>query len=513
MLFMVALVVALLPSMLEAQTSRIIGRVVRGSASGPGIANWMVIKTPAEGLGMDTVLTDEVGNFVFDGLEGGGLTYRIIIEIPSGWYAINAIAGRHLINGVNGEISYAMRVDNHTLDVYVDGGAVNIDNIFVLGDETDFSSFRSFSPDDLIEFVNGKLIKPVKRNKGLPNLANLLSEVVVMGGFAPLESESDEAGGLRVGVSFMQDVGFDNWKPSSAQVKYNSWVRLSKWNFARGLGKGFADIQKTLYDRTGRHTGAPRALDSLFRKGRPYKLLAGEKKILQPKNHNNRLFAEVVALKFNIAASRLGKTPAGFGELVYDEPGPLRGLRISQISCMADSALTLWREFQWNYLMLDSVIRKINRAFRGPFDAFAIVSNEKTEGVILNGARPLFEVSFLRPAAMPPSRTTPRALTGEIEGTPDRYSLQQNYPNPFNPTTSIRYELVEPGLVTLKVFNMLGQEIATLLDGELVDAGFDIVDFEADDLASGTYVYRISVTNPETGELSFVQAKQMILIK
>lgn len=506
------MLVLLVPALVSAQSSRIIGRVVRGSANGPGLANWMVVKTPSEGLGMDTVLTDEVGNFVFDALPGG-ITYVIQPEIPSTWYAINSVRGRHFIDGAGGEMSYSSRVDNHTLSVFVEGGAVNIDNIFVLGDETDFSSYRSFGPEDLTQMKNGSLIKPTKRNKGLPNIANLLSEVVAMGGFAPLESESDEAGGLRVGISFMQDVGFDNWKPSSAQVKYNTWIRLSKWNFARGIGKSFADIQKTLIDRTGMHTGAPRGLDSLFRKGRPYKLLAGEKKILQPKSHNNRLYAEVVALKCNIAASQLGKIPPGFGELIYDEANPLRGLRIGQIASRADSALTLWREFQWDYVLLDSVIRKINHAFRGPFDEAAIISNTKEEGVVLNGVRPLFEVPFLRPSIMPPARITPRYISGEIVTTPEQYSLDENYPNPFNPITNIRYELPSAGIVTIKVYDLLGREIATLLDKEYVDAGADIVDFDAENLSSGTYIYRISVTDPENGSMQFTQAKRMLLLK
>jgi hypothetical protein len=66
-----------------------------------------------------------------------------------------------------------------------------------------------------------------------------------------------------------------------------------------------------------------------------------------------------------------------------------------------------------------------------------------------------------------------------------------NYPNPFNPTTTISYTVPTTGEVTLKVFNIRGQEVATLVDGE-VDAGTHSVTFTTDDLPSGTYFYKLS---------------------
>lgn len=72
------------------------------------------------------------------------------------------------------------------------------------------------------------------------------------------------------------------------------------------------------------------------------------------------------------------------------------------------------------------------------------------------------------------------------------YKLSQNYPNPFNPTTSINFELPKNGYTTLKIYDMLGNEVATLIDKEL-SAGQHTVNFNAQNLASGTYLYQLNV--------------------
>ena len=88
---------------------------------------------------------------------------------------------------------------------------------------------------------------------------------------------------------------------------------------------------------------------------------------------------------------------------------------------------------------------------------------------------------------------------------PEKYSLSQNYPNPFNPTSTIKYELPKDGLVTLRVYDILGRVVAELVN-EQKQAGFYQVDFNASKLASGIYIYRISVND-------FVRVKKMVLIK
>ncbi|MCO6446366.1 MAG: T9SS type A sorting domain-containing protein [Ignavibacteriota bacterium] len=88
---------------------------------------------------------------------------------------------------------------------------------------------------------------------------------------------------------------------------------------------------------------------------------------------------------------------------------------------------------------------------------------------------------------------------------PENFSLSQNYPNPFNPSTTIRFELPESDIVTLKIFNILGEEVSTLVNTEL-KAGKHEYQFNANNLSSGIYFYRIQAG-------SFTETKKMILIR
>ena len=85
------------------------------------------------------------------------------------------------------------------------------------------------------------------------------------------------------------------------------------------------------------------------------------------------------------------------------------------------------------------------------------------------------------------------------------YKLYQNYPNPFNPTTSIRYELPQDGIATIKIFDIIGQEIETIVN-EFKNAGGYEVDFNAKGLPSGVYFYQIQTGN-------FVETKKMVLLR
>ena len=95
---------------------------------------------------------------------------------------------------------------------------------------------------------------------------------------------------------------------------------------------------------------------------------------------------------------------------------------------------------------------------------------------------------------------------------PKQFALDQNYPNPFNPATTIRFSIPTEAKVTLKIYNVLGQEVATLLDNNQ-SAGTYSVRFDASSLASGMYLYRITAQRVELSTGQFVQVKKMLLVK
>ncbi|MEQ9307896.1 MAG: T9SS type A sorting domain-containing protein [Balneolaceae bacterium] len=96
--------------------------------------------------------------------------------------------------------------------------------------------------------------------------------------------------------------------------------------------------------------------------------------------------------------------------------------------------------------------------------------------------------------------------SNEPDENPFGYRLSQNYPNPFNPNTYIEFKLPRSLLVSLKVYDLLGREVAIIVNSEIFSSGSQTVNFDASNLASGMYIYRL-----EAG--SFIQTRKMLLIK
>lgn len=93
-----------------------------------------------------------------------------------------------------------------------------------------------------------------------------------------------------------------------------------------------------------------------------------------------------------------------------------------------------------------------------------------------------------------------------IVGVPQKFELSQNYPNPFNPVTKINYSLPVDGKVALKIFDVSGREVASLINNEVQNAGYYTVTFNGQNLSSGVYFYRLTSGN-------FTQTKKLMLIK
>jgi hypothetical protein len=110
------------------------------------------------------------------------------------------------------------------------------------------------------------------------------------------------------------------------------------------------------------------------------------------------------------------------------------------------------------------------------------------------------------------TRNESEIVSADVSLQPTRYSLSQNHPNPFNPSTKISFEIPKNGYVSLKVYDLLGREVAALVNKNKL-AGSYKVEFDATELPSGVYFYQLRAT-PDGGQAGdFIQTKKMILLK
>ena len=126
------------------------------------------------------------------------------------------------------------------------------------------------------------------------------------------------------------------------------------------------------------------------------------------------------------------------------------------------------------------------------------------KGLALGDDMSLYAVGMFYYSVIKYSQSTPTGVE-QISEIPETFVLEQNYPNPFNPTTTISFSIPTSAFTSLKVYDILGNEVATLLNEEKPAGNYE-VRFNASSLTSGTYFYRLSAG-------SFTEVKKMILIK
>ncbi|MBI5021187.1 MAG: T9SS type A sorting domain-containing protein [Ignavibacteriales bacterium] len=327
---------------------------------------------------------------------------------------------------------------------------------------------------------------PVNPNSGssrlwlkMPNWNNVGEEVY--GGPPPA---FDPTLGLIVGLN---TVASDSTVKGAPQYKF---VNLPKWK----------DVNKSLIGK-GSHLGGA---TTCFRFIGTKAVAKGSKGLTADKS-KHELFAQIATLKFNVASSKYGHTNTGFGSLAYKaqagDPSWVDGISVDSILAIADRYFSCFTTTATG-TELNTIISRINGAFAGTFDTVSF--GTKT---VLKNAKILMNVSVLYRTSF--ATVEPITTPNYVESaTPVEFKLNQNYPNPFNPTTTISFDLSADAFVTLKVYNMLGQEIATLIDREEYTEGSNDVEFDASALASGVYYYRLIVND---GEMQQVQ--KMMLLK
>jgi hypothetical protein len=161
----------------------------------------------------------------------------------------------------------------------------------------------------------------------------------------------------------------------------------------------------------------------------------------------------------------------------------------------ADSARTAWAGIGPTVIPYTTALDSLPRTF----DADTLLPN-----IVLNPGQN-FYVALARKTGTTENTLGPATSVETIEGMPAEWRLAQNYPNPFNPSTTIEYGVAAPGQVRLAVFDLLGREVARLVNERQV-AGTYRVRFDAAGLPSGLYVYQLRAG-------SFTQSMRMLFVK
>jgi len=367
---------------------------------------------------------------------------------------------------------------------------------------SDTLKYRTFSSDDWVAAAQKKAIKkpkPGKPGTGVPNLVNAMDELFKKLGKAQTQ--------LHVGIPGL----------------FYADKKTERASIFPGSSK---DVFATFWSKRAEHSDSSfRGLD--FYNGGT-KLITKRLKNLPASKQNNDCVEDMMGLACNIALSDYGLAQEGFGDLIYHNPGnSLHGMTVRQIKDYGDQLMTVW-EFRLlaDFKNLSDVASSINNAFScGPptFDCETEIPLDTAwwmghDFMRIKGRYAVVDVPFLRanPGAAP--RIIP--TTSPAAQVPLEYELFQNYPNPFNPTTTITFNLGASSLVTLKIYNVLGQEVATLINRESMEEGNQQVEFDARNIVSGVYFYRLVAesngTNEEGDALSphtFTQVKKMMLLK
>ncbi|MBS4028933.1 MAG: T9SS type A sorting domain-containing protein, partial [Ignavibacteriales bacterium] len=424
-----------------------------------------------------TTVTNDSGYYSFTGLPNGLFTVTEVNQ--SGW-------SQTFPPTQGGAYSIAMS----------SGGSFTNKNFGNYGGRIKLRTFKS-TTDLSAKPQKMKYSKKTGAIVGTPNLATAVQAVFQKLG--------------KLGATFL---GVPQTSKDSAK-KYG-WIYYKK---AVELGKLF----------TGAHSGQSYPIDYVRIPGKPDKLLSKAIKANR-KKFDNPLWEQAVLFKLNLLASNYGITPTGLGNLqVLSTPIVLAGrslndMTLGEISTYLDTVMTYWKSKEITtsaaYNNLESfrtqILKPLNEGFAQDFnsatyeiDTNGIRNLKNPYAIKMTGYKTASEVGIVR--EIPLTRIS-EPLPPQPQQFPDDYALLQNYPNPFNPITTIRFELPEESEVSLTIYDMLGREVASILINEELEEGSHDIEFDAANIASGVYFYRITATSLEKRN-TFTQVKKMVLTK
>ncbi|MBI5215648.1 MAG: SBBP repeat-containing protein [Ignavibacteriae bacterium] len=340
---------------------------------------------------------------------------------------------------------------------------------------TPSTMFRTLTQSDLE-------VASVKTKTSTPTFGNARDTAFIRG-FPNVSSKKDPfyPGGLLLGIA------------RNDSPKAYGWIRFTL------KGKTVQDFMT--------QTGTARGFDVLGTK-----IFVKELKNPKDSKYNNKLAGGLAALRMNMALSSHHITQEGFRDLVFNHPSypthVFNGKSMYEIGKYVDTMLTYFKLFYTSTptALYDSAanwLDSINTSFSG---ALGFVTQSP---IRLSSVKPLSDVAFLQ---QPTAKTNMSFEENYSFFAPRQFELMQNYPNPFNPTTNFGFRIADFGLVTLKIYDMLGREVATLLDNAEMEEGEYQLSFDGSSLASGLYFYKLTSTSIEDGT-TLTEMKRMMLIK
>ncbi|MBI3194602.1 MAG: choice-of-anchor D domain-containing protein [Ignavibacteriae bacterium] len=375
--------------------------------------------------------------------------------------------------------------------VFTHDATTSPDTVLANGRGADTVKFRTFRVDTSLAAKPNKIKVMAGKPVVLPNVANWRDSVVY---------RYDKRKGIYLGLP----------QTGSAAMRYG-WMR-----FGRGtdVGKFF----KTMH--TNIAYNAP--FDTVRKESSNKKKKFVRELRPTSEAYTNPLAQAFAVFKLNLYSSKLGIAPKGLDSLVYISEGSMwNGKSLTQIANRVDSVLTKYLEVPLpdgtpamagiaELEELRSLLNDVNEAFYAPIALANGDSVVTGQGLRFAGMIGLQTISFLDKAYTPSMEALNSFV--DLSFQPTAFELYQNYPNPFNPVTNFGFRIANFGFVTLKIYDVLGREVVTLLNREVMEAGEYELPFNAMSLASGVYFYQLQAESVEETD-TFIEMKKLVLMK